>query len=134
MREREINIDVMPIALAVFIGGLGALLAHDLLVAAWTRYETEQAVKKINAEFRQMQVPKVIPVPVPMAPEPSKAQLERERQQQLAEEARLNAIGKENTFQRRFKPSAKCQADPSTMECANEAVKARREFDANWGK
>lgn len=39
---------------------------------------------------------------------------------------------KEAAWEREFKPSAACRNDPSTMDCANVYIRARRAFDAGY--
>jgi len=129
--------DVVKTATGVFIGGLLALLAHDWVLARAAEYQAEQAIKAMNAQIekttRRQAVEDAERQQTRRAAETA-AREEITRAQEAAEAARLNALGKEATFQRRYQPSPKCKADPSTMECANEHMRARKEFDANWGK
>lgn len=67
----------------------------------------------------------------------AKAQAERERnaaQQDAIDAANRAADAKEAAWKKFYAPSTNCQSYDSraTMECANEHVKAKREFDALW--
>lgn len=129
--------DVVKTATGVFIGALLALLAHDWVLASIAKYELGEALRAV-----QVQTEKSQREAARRAAESNQRQREieaeaREREEQVrsaAEAARLNAIGKEQTFLRRYQPSPKCALDPSTIECANEHMRARKEFDTNWGK
>lgn len=50
-------------------------------------------------------------------------------QQQALQEAAARAARKEAAWERFFQPSAKCKADPVTVECANAHIRAKNKFE-----
>ncbi len=123
---------IWEVAAGVFIGSLAALFAHDWILASAAAYAAKEALKQMEATTRaaNREVRRLLP-PTP-DPADEAARQAAERQRELAEEAKLNAQAKEATFQRRFKPSPRCQTDSGTMDCANEYLRARKAFDAGW--
>jgi len=63
------------------------------------------------------------------------AKADAQHAEAAAKEAAINiAAAKEAAWDRYYKPSEKCQSYDAraTMDCANEHVRAKREFDAKW--
>lgn len=133
--EGTFFLDIVKIALGVFIGSLAAVFTYEGIVA----WRIEQAARKAVAEIeRQTQ----------------KANAEENRRRALQEEARVRAeqqaeqrraalaMGerlqreqrdrKESAWKKFYQPSQLCQVDSSTVPCANEYMAAKRRFEASY--
>lgn len=53
-------------------------------------------------------------------------------QRQALRESAARAARKEAAWEKFFQPSAKCKADPVTVECANAYIRAKNKFEQSY--
>lgn len=125
---------VWDIAVGVFLGVIAAALVLGFVANLVAKYQLEQAQKLINNQMQLMQR-QLGGVTAPRIEQPRNEQpdgRELARQQKLKAEA--DAREKQRTWEAAYKPSDKCKADPTTVECANEFMRARKAFDEKGGR
>ena len=134
--------DVLKIALGVFIGGLLAALAYTKIIAMGVEQAAAQAsaamkrdMQKMNAQQeqqrREQEARSRAEQAAARAQAEEKARITQQRhienQERIAFEARREAAWK-----RTFRPSQLCQDDPLTTECIDTANISRRRFYAQY--
>lgn len=134
-KESTFWIDVVKIALGVFIGGLLAALAYTKIIALSVEYAARETAAVMEKQLKAM---------ADKDRQQAEAQrLQREAQERArAEEVRQQAAvqqeqlarnaRKEAAFKRYYQPSRLCELDPLTVPCINAGMVARRQFDAQY--
>ncbi len=125
---------VWDIALGVFLGVMAAALVLGFVANLVAKYQLEEAQKLINSQVQLMQrqlggmnAPRIEPLR-------NEQQDGRELARQQKLQAEAEAREKQKNWERSYKPSDKCRADPTTLECANEFMRARKAFDEKGGR
>ena len=133
--EGTFLLDIVKIALGVFIGGLAAAFTYEAILA----YRAEAALRKVQenvkAETDRMNREAA-----------ARQQAETEARDAAAREAdqlrsaralaqRLEAERQQRrdaAWAKFFHPSPSCKIDPGTTACANEHMAARKRFDSQY--
>ncbi|MGG4052161.1 hypothetical protein ABEW79_11030 [Delftia tsuruhatensis] len=129
--EGTFFIDVIKIALGVFIGGLLAALAYEQVLA----WRMAQALKEVQAQAQRSteQIQRSQQRAEQQRQRDSEA---REQQaQQALEHARRERIRKERksaAWERFYQPAEACKVDPGTMPCANAYMAAKKQFELQY--
>ncbi|AIJ46966.1 hypothetical protein O987_14250 [Comamonas testosteroni TK102] len=136
-KESTFFVDVLKIALGVFIGGLLAALAYTKYMAWEVEYSLRQATAEMQKQAKQRT-------------ELSRKQAEEERQRREAaasERAAREGQRAADAAQRQqheadmraawkqiYRPSPACQADQMTLTCANAHAAAHKRFMEIYGE
>ena len=136
-KESTCFVDVLKIALGVFIGGLLAALAYTKYMAWEVEYSLRQATAEMQKQAKQRT-------------ELSRKQAEEERQRREAaasERAAREGQRVADAAQRQqheadmraawkqiYRPSPACQADQMTLTCANAHAAAHKRFMEIYGE
>ena len=126
---------MLQIALGVFIGALAALFAYEGISAYRMKLAAQDAAKEMKAAVdRQNAAAAQARSRLEQQRQQAQDQEERQRQAQQAmiAEHRERQARKDAAFQRFYKPSSACQADPATVPCANEYMQAKKRFEASY--
>ena len=126
---------MLQIALGVFIGALAALFAYEGISAYRMKLAAQDAAKEMKAAVdRQNAAAAQARNRLEQQRQQAQDQEERQRQAQQAmiAEHRERQARKDAAFQRFYKPSASCQADPATVPCANEYMQAKKRFQDTY--
>ena len=126
---------MLQIALGVFIGALAALFAYEAISAYRMKLAAQDAAKEMKAAVdRQNAAAAQARSRLEQQRQQAQDQEERQRQAQQAmiAEHRERQARKDAAFQRFYKPSAACQADPATVPCANEYMQAKKRFEDTY--
>lgn len=126
---------MLQIALGVFIGALAALFAYEAISAYRMKLAAQDAAKEMKAAVdRQNAAAAQARNRLEQQRQQAQEQEERQRQAQQAmiAEHRERQARKDAAFQRFYKPSSACQADPATVPCANEYMQAKKRFEDNY--
>ena len=126
---------MLQIALGVFIGALAALFAYEGISAYRMKLAAQDAAKEMKAAVdRQNAAAAQARNRLEQQRQQAQDQEERQRQAQQAmiAEHRERQARKDAAFQRFYKPSASCQADPATVPCANEYMQAKKRFEDTY--
>lgn len=130
VKESTFFTDVFKIALGVFIGGLLAALAYTKIIALGVEYAARSATASIQKELRLEGVRNSAAEQARAESERQKAaNIEREKRERLRREDELRVA-----WRQMYKPSAACQADPSTMPCVNAHAAAHKRFTEVYGE
>ena len=113
---------MLQIALGVFIGALAALFAYEAISAYRMKLAAQDAAKEMKAVADRQNA----------AAAQARSRLEQQRQDAQDREQRQRQARKDAAFQRFYKPSSACQADPATVPCANEYMQAKKRFEDNY--
>lgn len=135
-------IDVLKIALGVFIGGLLASLAYTKIISLGVEYAAAETAAKIERDLQKMKAEddqRRVQQETRKRAEQEAAQqqaLERQRlallQQQEREAQAAFAARREAAWRRSFRPAQLCIDDPLTTECIDTANISRRRFEAQY--
>lgn len=140
--ESTFFMDVLKIALGVFIGGLLAALAYTKIIALGVEHAAAEATAAMQRDLQKMNAQQ----------EQARRAAEQQRTQQDAQrQAMLDAANaqaqqrqreqeeriafekrREAAWNRSFKPSQLCRDDPLTTECIDTANISRRRFYAQY--
>lgn len=126
--EGTFFIDVIKIALGVFIGGLLAALAYEQVLA----WRMAQALKEVQAQAQRSTEQ------IQRSQQRAEQQRQRDseaREQQALEHARRERIRKERksaAWERFYQPAEACKVDPGTMPCANAYMAAKKQFELQY--
>lgn len=136
-KESTFFVDVLKIALGVFIGGLLAALAYTKYMAWEVEYSLRQATAEMQKQAKQRT-------------ELSRKQAEEERQRRGAaasERAAREGQRVADAAQRQqheadmraawkqiYRPSPACQVDQMTLTCANAHAAAHKRFMEIYGE
>ena len=126
---------MLQIALGVFIGALAALFAYEGISAYRMKLAAQDAAKEMKAAVdRQNAAAAQARNRLEQQRQQAQDQEERQRQAQQAmiAEHRARQARKDAAFQRFYKPSTACQADPATVPCANEYMQAKKRFEDTY--
>ena len=126
---------MLQIALGVFIGALAALFAYEGISAYRMKLAAQDAAKEMKAAVdRQNAAAAQARNRLEQQRQQAQEQEERQRQAQQAmiAEHRERQARKDAAFQRFYKPSSACQADPATVPCANEYMQAKKRFQDTY--
>lgn len=140
--ESTFFMDVLKIALGVFIGGLLAALAYTKIIAMGVEYAANQATAAMKRDIQKMNAQQEQDA-ARRAADLERLRLENQRQvadQQAQARARQIQQEEQAAFEKRrelawkrsFKPSQRCQDDPLTVECIDTANISRRSFYAQY--
>ena len=128
-------LDLVKIALGVFIGGLAAMFAYEGITA----WRVEQALIKEANKVKQAQR-KADEREAKEQADREQRSAERRQQAQARHDAyqasqalqRARAQRKESAWAAFYQPSQACTLDPTTASCANEFISARKRFEAQY--
>lgn len=128
-------LDLVKIALGVFIGGLAAMFAYEGITA----WRVEQALIKEANKVKQAQR-KADEREAKEQADREQRSAERRQQAQAQHDAyqasqalqRARAQRKESAWAAFYQPSQACTLDPTTASCANEFISARKRFEAQY--
>lgn len=124
-------LDVLKIAIGVFIGCMASVLVYEQMLV----WRGEQAAKQVMQELQKQQERQKL-----AEQQRLEAQKERDRQKQRAmlereweqQQRKLAEKRKEQAWAEYFKPSAICRSDPLRKDCADEHIRQRRAFEAQY--
>ena len=118
---------VAKIALGVFIGSMAAIFAYEGVLA----WRAEQAARQLAQELKAMndQQRQAQQQMLQEQRRQIRQELEKDWQRQQVE---LAAKRKEAAWQSYYKPSPICRLDIVRPDCANEHMRARRAFEAEY--
>jgi hypothetical protein len=117
---------VLKIALGIALGGVLLWAAMEYR----SRYEAYQAELERQAAAQQLELRRASEVAA-RARQAEWVRVERERLQAVKALAMEQKRRKEAAWNRYFKPSAEC-LDASSVECGNQYIRARREFEVQY--
>lgn len=133
--EGTFLLDLVKIALGVFIGGLAAMFTYEGITA----WRLEQAAKKIAADLQReaqalqaQERQRALQRDAARREDAERAALQRAADEAVAREMRALKERKEAAWQRFFRPSEPCRIDSATLPCANEHMAARKRFEATY--
>ncbi|MBV7453387.1 hypothetical protein KW843_02780 [Acidovorax sp. sif1233] len=133
--EGSFLLDIIKIAIGVFIGGLAAAFTYEAILA----YRAEMAIRKVQEEVkaqadriekqdarRRQAEAEALDAAQLEADQLRSAKalaqrLETERQQR-----------KDAAWAKFYQPSPNCKIDPGTTPCANEHMVARKRFEGQY--
>lgn len=137
-RESQRPLTFWDIALAVTIGSLAASAIETLVTAAWVRIEFHSAIEQLRhsteASNQQQQAQQL----ERDAQERQRREAEEEarNQQELAEaKAASEKAKKDQAWANYYKPPTVCANPPNdtvAMNCANEHLRAKTQFEATY--
>lgn len=144
--ERPFWLDVLKIALGVFVGSLLAVLAYEQILALRVGIAAREAMQHLQkqssdaasqAERSRVARDREREERARMDREEreERARIDRERaaeQRASAEAARAREERRRLAWGRFYQPSAACREDPATLPCANAHMAARKRFDAEY--
>jgi len=127
--------DVLKIALGVFIGGLAAAFAYEAILT----YRAEEAMRKAAQEIKDQAARTNAEIAKQNELNQQAREEERERVERLraaqAIQARLESERrqrKEDAWAKFYQPSPNCKLDSGTTACANEYMAARKRFESQY--
>ena len=136
--ESTFFVDVLKIALGVFIGSLMAAFVYTKYMA----WEMEQTLGPVNAKlnreakrmseetsrlFQQAERERQQREATAQIERDAQIEFARQKRQQQQAEADRDAK-RQAAWERYYQPSASCVADSSTMTCANAFMAAKKRF------
>jgi len=119
----------------VFIGALAAAFAWEGIQTIRLEIAAERVKRQIQQADRKARQEEQARRQAQSDADRQRAEEQQRREDEVraASEARRQAErDKEAAWRRYFKPSAPCVADPSTLPCANEHMKARKLFEIQY--
>ncbi|GGH61920.1 hypothetical protein GCM10010975_26120 [Comamonas phosphati] len=121
---------VLRIALGVFIGSLLAALAYTKIIAMGVEYAARDAAALLAKEMKS-QAAKQDAIERVKADHArwQAADIEQQKRDKLRRDDELRVAWKQI-----YRPSAACQADPSTMPCVNAHAAAHKRFMEIYGE
>lgn len=128
-------LDILKIALGVFIGSLAAVFTYEAILALRTELAVRKVQQDIQAETERM---KRDDASRREAEAQARDAAERDADQLRSAKAlaqRLEAerqARKAGAWSKFYQPSANCKADPGTTACANEHMVARKRFEDQY--
>lgn len=133
--EGSFLLDVLKIALGVFIGSLAAVFTYEAIVA----FRAEQAVRKVLQETKA-QTDRINAEAAKRSQQEAQERQEAEQRAEQVRNARALAARLEAERQARrdaawskfYQPSPSCKMDSGTAACANEYMAARKRFDSQY--
>lgn len=123
--------DVAKIALGVFIGSMAAIFAYEGVLA----WRAEQAARQLAQELKAMndQQRQAQQQMLQQQKEEQRRQIRQELEKDWQrQQVELAAKRKEAAWQSYYKPSPICRLDNVRADCANEHMRARRAFEAEY--
>lgn len=123
--------DILKIAIGVFIGCMASVLVYEQTLV----WRGEQAAKQVMQELQQQQERQKL-----AEQQRLQAQQDKERQKQRAmleqeweeQQRKLALKRKEQAWSVYYKPSTICRSDPVRKDCADEHIRQRRAFEAQY--
>lgn len=140
--ENSFFVDVIKIALGVFIGGLLAALAYEQILA-WRMNEALKAVQtqtqrataqmKRSLELAEQQRQRDREAQDEQRQRDREAQDEQRRQAvEQARQERLRQERKNAAWERFYQPPEACKVDSATMPCVNAYMAAKKRFELQY--
>lgn len=129
--EHSFFVDVLKIALGVFVGGLLAVLAYEQILALRVNIAAREAMQHLQKQSAQAEQARL----ARDREREERARLDRERageRQAIAEVARAREERRRLAWERFYQPSVVCRDDPATLPCANAYMAAKKRFDAQY--
>ena len=128
-------VDVLKIALGVWIGGVIAALTYESILAWRVQYAAHQA-----AQALKVQQAKEDEAWLERERQRQRRELNDEKQRQKAAAAhaermaadKARAARKDAAWLQFYQPSATCRADPSRGDCADSHIRAKKVFEATY--
>jgi len=127
--------DIIKIAIGVFIGALAAAFAWEGIQTIRLELAAERAKQEIQRAQRKMRDEERARTRALQEADRQRLQAQRERDEQshaVADAQRQAERDREAAWNRYYKPSTGCVADPTTIPCANEHMKARKLFEIQY--
>lgn len=133
--EGSYLLDIIKIAIGVFIGGLAAAFTYEGILAL----RTEMALRKMQDEIKA-QTDRIERQDARRRQAEAEARDAAEREAEQLRSARALANRLETERQQRkdaawakfYQPSPNCKIDPGTTACANEHMIARKRFEGQY--
>ena len=129
--ESSFFVDVIKIALGVFIGGLLAALAYEQILA----WRVNEALKEVQAQTQRATAQ------IQRSQELAEQKRQREREEQdeqrrqaleQARQERLRQERKNAAWERFYQPPEACKVDSATMPCVNAYMAAKKRFELQY--
>ncbi|MDR0204046.1 MAG: hypothetical protein LBJ40_18025 [Delftia acidovorans] len=129
--ESSFFVDVIKIALGVFIGGLVAALAYEQILA----WRVNEALKEVQAQTQRATAQ------IQRSQELAEQQRQRDREEQdeqrrqALEQARQEGLRQERknaAWERFYQPPEVCKVDSATMPCVNAYMAAKKRFELQY--
>lgn len=144
-KESTFFVDVLKIALGVFIGGLLAALAYTKYMAWELEYSLRQATVEIEKQAKQQaersrkqaeedRLRREAAASEKASRESQLAANALERKQQEADMRAQHEADMRAAWKQIYRPSAGCQADQMTLTCANAHAAALKRFTEIYGE
>ena len=129
--EGSFFVDVLKIAIGVFIGALLSVLAYEQILA----WRMNQALKEVQAQTQR--------AADQLQRSQQRAEQQRQRDREIQEEQRQQALEqarqarirqerKNAAWERFYQPPDACKADSSTMPCVNAYMAAKKRFELQY--
>lgn len=126
---------ILKIAVGVFIGSLAAIFAWEGIHVVAARYAVMEANEAMKQSIRDQRKRDAV-LSRQRADEEAAQRVrdaETERAAAAAGMERERArVAKDAAWKKFYRPSAACQADGSTMECANAFMRAKTQFEGTY--
>lgn len=129
--ENSFFVDVVKIALGVFIGGLLAALAYEQILA----WRMNEALKEVQAQTQRAtaQMKRSLELAEQQRQRDREAQDEQRRQAlEQARQERLRQERKNAAWERFYQPPEACKVDSATMPCVNAYMAAKKRFELQY--
>lgn len=129
--EGSFFVDVIKIALGVFIGGLLAAFAYEQILA----WRMNDALKEVQAQTQQAtaQMKRSLELAEQQRRRDREAQDEQRRQAlEHARQERLRQERKNAAWERFYQPPEACKVDSATMPCVNAYMAAKKRFELQY--
>ncbi len=129
--ENSFFVDVVKIALGVFIGGLLAALAYEQILA----WRMNEALKEVQAQTQRAtaQMKRSLELAEQQRQSDREAQDEQRRQAlEQARQERLRQERKNAAWERFYQPPEACKVDSATMPCVNAYMAAKKRFELQY--
>ncbi len=128
-------LDVVKIAIGVFVGSLLAVFAYEQILAVRVEIAAREASSYLQKQSAQAAAAAERARTLRDEEREERARNDRERaeaQRAIADAARLREERRRLAWSRYFQPSEACRADPGTLPCANAHMAAKKRFDAEY--
>lgn len=126
---------ILKVAVGVFIGSLAAIFAWEgihLVAARYAVIQAEEAMKQTLRDQRKRDAEAARQRAAQEAEQRAReAEVERAAAAASVERERAR-VAKEAAWKKFYQPSPACQADRSTMECANAYMRAKTQFEGTY--
>lgn len=123
------------IAVAVFVGGLLAMLAHDEITAYRIKTAAAQAAQHLQKEIAQQKQKEQQRQQAIQQQQQEQQRRQQEQAQVRAQQAaaeRARQQRKQKAWEQFYQPSGICKNDSARGDCADQHIRARTVFEAQY--